>query len=134
MTNFSLKNPFPQLYFLEARGEVFSFKGPLSRIFLLHRSIFYPYISLKNVFEKFKMKKKTLKKSSKVGAARFLALPIPPRPHSGFLLLPRGKMAALPHCPTFGMIPRRYPTVLPPLGPQRLRILAAWPPFPLGSH
>ena len=74
------------------------------------------------------------KNGSKVGAARFLALPIPPRPHSGFLLLPRGKMAALPHCPTFGMIPRRYPTVLPPLGPQRLRILAAWPPFPLGSH
>ena len=42
------------------------FKGPLSRIFLLHSSIFYPYINLKNVFEKFKIKEKTLKKSSKV--------------------------------------------------------------------
>ena len=82
-----------------------SLKGPLSQIFLLHRSIFYPYISLKNVFEKFKMKKKTLKKSSKVGAALILAHGIPPLPHRCYLLLPRGKMAALPHCPSCVRIP-----------------------------
>ena len=74
------------------------------------------------------------KNGSKVGAARFLALPIPPRPHSGFLLLPRGKMAALPHCPTSVRILKRYPSVSCPLGPQRLRILTAYPPLLLGSH
>ena len=73
------------------------------------------------------------KNGSKVGAARFLALPIPPRPHSGFLLLPHGKMAALPHCPTCVRIPKRYPSVSCPLGPQRLRIPTAGSPRPLGS-
>ena len=106
-------------------------KGPISRIFCLHRSIFHPYINLKNVFEKFKMKKKTLKKSSKVGAALLLAHRIPPLPHRCFLLLPRGKMAALPHCPTCVRIPKRYPSVSCPLGPQHLRIPPPLLPLPI---
>ena len=41
-------------------------KGPQSRIFLFHKSHFYPYMNLLNSFLKLKIQKKTLKKKLKI--------------------------------------------------------------------
>ena len=41
-------------------------KGPLSRIGLFQKCLFYPYITLKKPFLIFKIEKKTLKKSLKI--------------------------------------------------------------------
>ena len=68
--------PFYQVGYVkqEIKHEI-HLKGPLSRIGLFQKCLFYPYITLKNPFSKFKIQKKTFKKSWKFWRARAHLLP-----------------------------------------------------------